>query len=162
MLSYCITEAWALILPFFFFLLSGIAFNLLTVDGPKPWWSFGARDCSYVQDRQEQVWDHCKELDPEVCHGLVLLLGLCEEGFFPFGIDHLIRRMNGIVVICSSHKWTKKGEFSALRTQLLWIVMQNLSYDYETHLSLVSDTLWNEITSILVSDTLYINSLQWI
>lgn len=48
----------------------GVAFNLLTVDGSEPRWSIGARDCSHVQDRQEQVWDNSKELDPEICHGL--------------------------------------------------------------------------------------------
>lgn len=54
-----------------FTLFSGIAFNLFTVDRPQPWWPFGSGDCPYVQDWQEQVRDHRKELDSEVCYGLV-------------------------------------------------------------------------------------------
>lgn len=56
---------------------SGFALYMFPFDGPEPRWPFGARNCSYVQDRQGQVRDYCKELDPEICYGLVgFVLGL--------------------------------------------------------------------------------------
>jgi hypothetical protein len=50
--------------------LVGSSVHLFTVDWSKPWWSPGAWNCSHVQDRQIQVWNHCSVLDPEICHGL--------------------------------------------------------------------------------------------
>lgn len=62
----------------------GVTFDLLAANGPKSWWSFGARDCAYVQDWQKQVRSNCQKLDPEICYGLVfaaLLFYCClEEG----------------------------------------------------------------------------------
>ena len=65
------------------FAISGVAFNLFSVDGSQPWWSAGARDCSHVQDGPKQVWDNCKELDPEVCHGLGMLFYVWGQTLFP-------------------------------------------------------------------------------
>lgn len=73
----------------FFYLCAGVAFDLFTSNGPKSGWSFGARNCPYVQDWQEQVRDNCKKLDPEVCYGLMGCLYVCDKrAFFPnaFGL----------------------------------------------------------------------------
>lgn len=52
---------------------AGFALHMLTLDWSKPWWSIGSWDCSYVQDRQIQVWIYCSQLDSEVCNGLITL-----------------------------------------------------------------------------------------
>lgn len=51
--------------------LSGLIIYLLPPDGPKPGWSSCARNSSHVQDRQDQIWGNCTQLDPEVCHGMM-------------------------------------------------------------------------------------------
>jgi len=60
--------------------ISGAVIHLFPVDGSKPRWSLSAWNSSYVQDRQVQVWDHCSELDSEVCYGLARML----EGWLLF------------------------------------------------------------------------------
>lgn len=54
--------------------LSGIALYLLPLDRSKPGRPAGSGDCTYVQDGQEQVRIHRTKLDPEICHGLKVLL----------------------------------------------------------------------------------------
>jgi len=63
---------------FLIHLFSGVAFDLFFIDGSKSRWPSGAWDCPHVQDWQEQIRDNCKELDPEVCNGLMCCY-LCDR-----------------------------------------------------------------------------------
>lgn len=93
--------------------LSGVALNLFTVDGPKPWWPSGSRNRPHVQDRPEQVRDNRSELDPEIRHGLVCCCVMLWEGFFPYGFE-LINYYVWIQKVCdisSCYKWDHMGEF---------------------------------------------------
>lgn len=56
---------------------SGAAVNLLFVDGSKSWRPSCSGDCSHVQDRQSQVWDNSRHLDPEICYQLKVVQPCC-------------------------------------------------------------------------------------
>jgi len=68
---------------FLIHLFSGVAIDLFFIDGSKSRWPSGAWDCPHVQDWQEQIRDNCKELDPEVCNGLMCCYVIDREASFP-------------------------------------------------------------------------------
>lgn len=64
---------------------SGTAFYLLVADWPQSRRSPCTRDCPHVQDWSSQVWDHCPQLDTEICHGMTVE--------YPFQINWITRNM---------------------------------------------------------------------
>lgn len=130
-----------------FTLFSGIAFNLFTVDRPQPWWPFGSGDCPYVQDWQEQVRDHRKELDSEVCYGLVWAARTQRRAFCPCGIDLVNRCMNG--VICSSHKWTNRESILPSERNCFELLICYAIFIYKTLKPILSlSRVWNPLTTL--------------
>lgn len=60
---------------------AGVALHMFIANGSKSWWSSCSRDCSYVQDRQNQIRVNSTKLDTKICHGLTLMAILIFENF---------------------------------------------------------------------------------
>ena len=101
---------------------SGTALYLLVADWPQSRRSPCTRDCPHVQDWSSQVWDHCPQLDTEICHGM--------KSNIPFKSTALLETCIKLCIFCHFQQWKPvqlHGQFAFARKHFIFQDLKVLS-----------------------------------